>query len=149
MTPARAQLVRTAFKPRTTAMARSGYLARSTNNGRERTKRTLKSAQRRPTKPEKILWTRMVEIVGCVACRIDGHFTPHVSIHHIDGRTKPGCHGLVLPLCAGHHQDGAGEDKALIAVHPFKARFEERYGAQLRLLTYVHQLLAGHAAACV
>jgi len=39
----------------------------------------------------------------------------------------------VLPLCAGHHQDGTGAP-GLIAVHPYKARFEERYGKQSDLL---------------
>lgn len=142
MTLARSQLSRTGFKPRTAEMARSGFLARSTNNGRERVKSSLKTTQRKPTKPEKILWTRMVEVVGCVACRIDDNPNSAATIHHIDGRTKPGCHGLVLPLCAGHHQDATGEDKTLIAVHPYKARFEQRYGPQLRLLALVHQLLA-------
>lgn len=72
--------------------------------------------------------------LGCIACRKDGIANPWVSVHHIDGRTKPGAHMLVLPLCAGHHQDGTGEDKSLIAVHPDKARFEARYGAQRDLL---------------
>jgi hypothetical protein len=43
----------------------------------------------------------------------------------------------VLPLCAGHHQDGTGNNKELIAVHPYKARFEARYGAQMKLLDMV------------
>jgi len=72
--------------------------------------------------------------LGCVACRKDGWHNPDVSIHHIDGRTKPGAHILVLPLCAGHHQDGTGPNTTLIAVHPYKARFEARYGAQRALL---------------
>jgi hypothetical protein len=40
----------------------------------------------------------------------------------------------VLPLCAGHHQKGTGPNPSLIAVHPNKARFEERYGSQMELL---------------
>jgi hypothetical protein len=44
----------------------------------------------------------------------------------------------VLPLCAGHHQQGTGEDKSLVAVHPNKARFEKLYGTQeaLRLMAF-------------
>ena len=72
--------------------------------------------------------------LGCVACRKDGWHNPDVSVHHIDGRTKPGAHLLVLPLCAGHHQDGTGPNTTLIAVHPYKARFEARYGTQRELL---------------
>lgn len=96
-------------------------------------KANLKSRQRAVTPTEKLLWSRLAAL-GCIACMKDGVYSPLVSIHHIDGRTKPGCHQLVLPLCAGHHQDGTGEDKTLIAVHPWKARFEARYGAQLELL---------------
>jgi hypothetical protein len=45
------------------------------------------------------------------------------------------------PLCAGHHQDATGEDKTLIAVHPDKAQFEQRYGPQTGLLALVHAQL--------
>jgi hypothetical protein len=92
-----------------------------------------------PTKADRALWDRMASL-GCIACRMDGNNTPDVSIHHIDGRTKPGAHQMVLPLCAGHHQDGTGFP-GLIAVHPWKARFEERYGTQAYLLAAVHKLM--------
>ena len=136
-------LARTPFKPRATPMVRSGFLARSPfkRNREPSGAPRMKSGQRAPTKPEKLLWSRLAEVVGCIACHIDGHFNPVVSIHHIDGRTKPGCHGKVLPLCAGHHQDATGEDKTLIAVHPDKARFEQRYGPQMSLLAMAHQLV--------
>lgn len=42
-----------------------------------------------PTKSERELWSRLAQL-GCIACRKDGFFTSLVSIHHIDGRTKPG-----------------------------------------------------------
>jgi hypothetical protein len=85
-----------------------------------------------PTKADKQLWDALAQL-GCIACRKHGNFTPDVSIHHIDGRTKPGAHQRVLPLCAGHHQDGTGMPW-LIAVHPYKARFEQTYGKQADLL---------------
>jgi hypothetical protein len=150
MTLARTPLAHSPFKSRTTPMVRSGFLARSPfPRNREPAAPSMKSRQRAPTKPEKLLWARMADTVGCIACHLDGWFNPVVSIHHIDGRTKPGCHKKVLPLCAGHHQDATGEDKTLIAVHPDKARFEQRYGPQMALLAAVHQLLAGPAAAYV
>ena len=90
---------------------------------------------RNPTAEEKALWSRMAEY-GCVACHKDGWVNRQVSIHHIDGRTKPGAHKRVLPLCAGHHQDGTGIP-GLIAVHPWKARFEDRYGKQDDLLNEI------------
>ncbi|MFY3082015.1 Ref family recombination enhancement nuclease [Achromobacter xylosoxidans] len=73
--------------------------------------------------------------IGCVACRNDWLSNFTVSIHHIDGRTKANAHWLVLPLCAGHHQDGTGA-RGLIAVHPWKTRFEARYGKQMDLLVW-------------
>lgn len=85
-----------------------------------------------PNKAERALHNQMAQL-GCIACRKDGFFTSMVSIHHIDGRTKPDAHKKVLPLCAGHHQDGTGAP-SLIAVHPWKRRFEDRYGTQLELL---------------
>ena len=100
-------------------------------------RKTLKAKQRAVTPQEKELWDQLAE-QGCVACRKDGHYNPHVSIHHIDGRTKPGCHKLVLPLCGSHHQD---DGSGFLAVHPWKARFEKRYGAQLDLLAECLHLL--------
>lgn len=93
-----------------------------------------------PTKSEKSLWASMAA-QGCIACRKDGINNMHVSIHHIDGRTKPGAHRKVLPLCAGHHQDGTGIP-GLVAIHPWKARFEAMYGAQEDLLAKILEELA-------
>lgn len=93
-----------------------------------------------PTKEERAYWDRLA-MLGCIACRIDGRYNPIVSIHHIDGRTKPGAHKKVLPLCSGHHQNGTGNDKSLIAVHPFKRRFENAYGTQEQLQEMCDHLL--------
>ncbi len=92
------------------------------------------------TTQQRAFWDALVLHVGCIACRLDGRPNHECSIHHIEGRTKPGAHWLVLPLCAGHHQDGTGWP-GLIAVHPWKTRFEERYGAQIELLGWCCALL--------
>ncbi len=92
-----------------------------------------------PSASERAFHTRLAGL-GCIACRMDGICEPMVSIHHIDGRTKPGAHMKVLPLCAGHHQDGTGAP-GLIAVHPWKRAFEKRYGSQESLLAMCHDLL--------
>lgn len=89
-----------------------------------------------PTKLDKQFWDTVASI-GCIACIKDGYRNPIVSIHHINGRTKLGAHRQVLPLCAGHHQDGTGNDKNIIAVHPFKKRFEAKYGKKEDLLAEV------------
>ena len=87
------------------------------------------------TLSEKALQNRIAQL-GCIACLHDGVFNDQVSIHHIDGRTKPNAHTKVLPLCAGHHQDGTGH-AGLVAVHPWKTRFEKQYGNQYDLLDEV------------
>ena len=97
-----------------------------------------------PTKAEKALWSRM-SALGCIACAQDGIKNTHVSIHHIDGRTKPGAHKKVLPLCAPHHQQDDTDPIQRVAVHPNKARFEQQYGTQIELLHQV-MLLIGSAA---
>ena len=95
---------------------------------------------RPPTAQEKRFMDRMGTL-PCIACLKDGWTNHTISLHHIDGRTKPGAHFLVLPLCAGHHQDGTGPNTTLIAVHPYKARFEARYGTQRELLAECVALL--------
>lgn len=86
-----------------------------------------------------------VASLGCIACAIDGNQNDLVSIHHCDGRTKKGAHMKVLPLCAGHHQDGTGADKSMIAIHPYKKRFETRYGTQQELMEHItEQLISFH-----
>lgn len=100
----------------------------------------------RPPTADEARFMSAIADLGCVACRHDGWSNPDVSVHHIDGRTKPGAHLLVLPLCAGHHQDGTGTNPTLIAVHPYKARFEARYGDQLALLAECMDMLRGQHA---
>lgn len=90
-----------------------------------------------PTKDEKQLWSQMAAL-GCIACLQDGIKNTYVSIHHIDGRTKPGAHKKVLPLCAPHHQQDDTDLMQRVAVHPNKARFETQYGTQIELL---HQVM--------
>ncbi len=96
-----------------------------------------------PTRAEKLLWSRLANL-GCIACRIDGRINTIVSIHHIDGSTKPGAHSNVLPLCAEHHQTG-GEGAP--AIHPWKRRFEAKYGTQEALRDMCAGLLAKELAA--
>lgn len=130
----------TPFKPRIkplSSILRTAKLPSVKPTSISKNHKSLKSNQRAVTVAERALWNRMAGEVGCIACRIDGNVNPFVSIHHIDGRTKPECHAKVLPLCAGHHQDGTGNDKSMIAVHPYKARFEALYASQMELLAMV------------
>lgn len=95
---------------------------------------------RTPTAEEKRLHDRIASI-GCIACRLDGISNSLVSIHHIDGRTKPNAHKKVLPLCGPHHQQDDTDLAGRIAVHPYKARFEAKYGRQLDLLDMCMKLI--------
>jgi hypothetical protein len=88
---------------------------------------------RAPTAAEAWFMDRMGTL-PCISCLKDGWENRDISLHHIDGRTMDGAHFRVLPLCAGHHQDGTGTNPTLIAVHPYKARFEACYGKQMDLL---------------
>lgn len=124
----RSELKRTAFKVKAPTDKRKV----PTSKGK-----ALKAKQRAVTHIEHAIWTQLAEL-GCIACLKDGHYNPHVSIHHVDGRTKPGCHLLVLPLCGPHHQD---DGSGAVAVHPWKARFEQRYGAQLDLVAECRKLI--------
>jgi hypothetical protein len=99
---------------------------------------------RTPTKAEMSFHSQLAGL-GCIACRIDGHINPWVSIHHIDGRTKPDAHKKVLPLCGPHHQQDDTDPLKRIAVHPNKARFEAKYGTQEELLAICLELIKGEA----
>ena len=111
----------------------SSILRVASFNAKRKTFKRMKSTQRAVTAAERELWHRIAGL-GCCACAIDGNENPFVSIHHVDGRTKPGCHALVLPLCAQHHKQDDSDPLGRVAVHPFKHRFEAKYGSQAALL---------------
>ena len=79
-------------------------------------------------------------MVGCIACFLDGGKNTHCGIHHCDGRTKPGCQRKVIPLCGVHHQTGG---EAAPSIHPWKKRFEAKYGTERDLIV---RCLAWYAA---
>lgn len=77
-------------------------------------------------------WMARVADYGCIACRMEGNFR-QAAVHHIVSGNKRMGHLFTLPLCdPGHHQNGAQFD--MVSVHPYKARFEAKYGTQLELL---------------
>ncbi|WCE10176.1 MULTISPECIES: Ref family recombination enhancement nuclease [Pseudomonas] len=100
--------------------------------------KTLSAAEKR--------FHNAVSSLGCIARRLDGRLNLLVSIHHIEGRAWSGAHLRLLPLRASRHQDGTGMP-GLIAIHPWKRRFENRYDAQDKLLQRCHGLLAKAGAA--
>lgn len=94
------------------------------------------------TKEQKRFHDLLANHVGCIACRKSGIFNTWVSIHHVAGRTRPGAHWMVLPLCASHHQHDSSS--GVVAVHPYKAAFEAEYGKQEVLLIACIEHLAAN-----
>ncbi len=91
-----------------------------------------KPGKRAPTAAERA-WMDAIVAFGCIACRLDGHQPRPTAVHHIlRGGQRMG-HLHTLGLCdPGHHQ--GGEPLGLISRHPYKARFEDRYGTEEDLL---------------
>lgn len=94
-----------------------------------------KPGKRAPTADE-ARWMDAIVRYGCIACRIDGHEPRPTAVHHIlRGGVRIG-HLHTLPLCdtpdGGHHQNGAAI--GLVSRHPWKVRFEQRYGSEDSLL---------------
>jgi Recombination enhancement, RecA-dependent nuclease len=95
--------------------------------------RTRGMKGRPPTAQEARFMDRMGQL-PCIACLKDGWTNHVISLHHIDGRTKPGAHFLILPLCAPHHQQDDSDIRQRISVHGRKATFQARYGTERELL---------------
>jgi hypothetical protein len=78
-------------------------------------------------------WIEAIVEHGCVACWLDGVQSVPPCVHHILRGGRRMGHLYSLPLCPGHHQDGTGP-RPMVARHPHKARFEQRYGSEQTLL---------------
>jgi hypothetical protein len=81
-----------------------------------------------------------VSSLGCIVCKIHHRCETPAEIHHLNGKTGDGCHFNVIPLCPTHHRGGVDTDFAT-SRHPYKARFESRYGTDEELLVKVCELL--------
>lgn len=75
-----------------------------------------------------------VAALGCCVCRREfGIYSP-AAIHHTDGKTKPGAHMRVLPLCGSHHQTGGYG----VALHAGRVEWERLYGTQDELIEWTN-----------
>jgi hypothetical protein len=107
----------------------------------------MQHSGKNPNKTEGQWFHDVADICGCICCLLDGHprdhsEQAHVSIHHCDGRTKAHAHYYVLPLCAGHHQQGTGPNPNMLAVHGHKARWIAEYGREIELVEACARLVA-------
>lgn len=99
--------------------------------------------KRAPTVAERA-WMDAIVRYGCIACWIDGSGHRPAAVHHIlRGGVRLG-HLFTLPLCdPGHHQ--GGEALGLISRHPWKARFEKKYGTEIELLARLRAAIGAKA----
>lgn len=99
----------------------------------------LKPGKRTPTVAEK-RWMDAITAIGCIACRIDGRPGVPGAVHHLlRGGFRIG-HLHTICLCdPGHHKDGG--PMGLVSRHPWKARFEARYGTEEELLELSRRLV--------
>lgn len=100
-----------------------------------------KPGKRAPT-VEEAAWMASIVSLGCIACLLDGVLPRATAVHHILRGGRRIGHLFTLPLCdPGHHQ--GGQPLGLISRHPWKARFEKVYGAEMDLLVLVQQRVIG------
>lgn len=91
--------------------------------------------------------------IGCICCRNQGWYTDamnnqegqhFISMHHVDGRTKPWCHAKQLPLCQYHHDTPPpqGAPEQLFPLHGTgRKRWEKVNGTQEDLLQQVYEII--------
>lgn len=104
---------------------------------------------RAPTAAERVV----MDVLGklpCIACLQHGKESLLISLHHIEGRTKPGAHLLQLPLCIYHHQHAAPDNVRaefpwLVPVHADgitggKAEFSRHNGTEQELMIKAYAL---------
>ena len=93
---------------------------------------------RKPTVSEQRHMTA-VAALGCCVCRRELGVHSPAAIHHTEGRTKPGAHMIVLPLCPTHHQTGGRG----VALHAGRVEWERLHGTQADLLAWVNEQITG------
>lgn len=104
---------------------------------------------RAPTAAERVVMGALGKL-PCIACLQHGKKSPLISLHHIDGRTKPGAHLLQIPLCVYHHQHAAPDNVRaefpwLVPVHADgitggKAEFTRYNGTEKELMDKAYSL---------
>lgn len=104
---------------------------------------------RTPTAAERVVMDALGKL-PCIACLQHGKESLQISLHHIEGRTKPGAHLLQLPLCIYHHQHAApynvrAEFPWLVPVHADgitggKAEFANYNGSEMQLMAKAYNL---------
>lgn len=91
--------------------------------------------------------------IGCICCKNKGWYTEamnnqegqhFISMHHVDGRTKPWSHAKQLPLCQHHHDTPAPAHAPdeLFPLHGTGRKIWEKVnGTQAELLQQVYDMV--------
>lgn len=104
---------------------------------------------RTPTALEKALMDEIGKL-PCICCYEKGQVylgedaASYISLHHVEGRTKPLAHAKVLPLCQYHHDQPPPADAPdwLFPLHGSGRKvWEEENGTQDALLELVYDII--------
>lgn len=85
-------------------------------------------------------WMDRIACAGCIVCRLFFQAYRPAEVHHLLSGGRRMGHLYSIPLCVDHHRGGS-KDGPFISRHPYKARFEDAYGAELDLLQAAQELL--------
>ena len=94
---------------------------------------------RKPTKAEQD-WLDQIIQIGCIVCLLEKLGATPAEVHHNNGSRKPGAHFDTIPLCFLHHRSWEDVEK-YTSRHPFKKRFENRYGTDKELLQKTREII--------
>lgn len=91
-----------------------------------------KPGKRTPNAEERA-WMDAIVRFGCIACWLDGLGFRPCAVHHLLRGGRRIGHLFTIGLCdPGHHQNG--QQLGMVSRHPWKARFEAKYGTEAELL---------------
>ncbi len=81
-----------------------------------------------------------MQSLGCVVCRNECLGSTPAQVHHIlRGSVRIG-HDATIPLCGLHHNSGRCDDE-VVSRHPWRSKFEEKYGKEADLLKQIDKEL--------
>ena len=95
----------------------------------------------------------LLACIGCICCKNKGWYTTamnseegqhFISMHHVDGRTKPWSHAKQLPLCQYHHDTAPpqGAPEQLFPLHGTGRKLWEKVnGTENTLLAQVYDMV--------
>lgn len=91
---------------------------------------------RKPNKAEKE-WLDQIIQLGCIVCLLEKLGATPCEAHHTNGGDN---HFDTFGLCFPHHRSGKDVEK-YTSRHPFKKKFETRYGSEKELLQKTKEII--------